>query len=60
MWKLERDRLVMNEIEDVTVLARIGAQRVIQQLGTICMVLTVQIYHLLVYFVIINSDIFYF
>ena len=34
MWKLERDRLVMNGIEDVTVLARIGAQRVIQQLDT--------------------------
>ena len=34
MWKLERDRLVMNGIQDVTVLARIGSQRVIQQLDT--------------------------
>ena len=34
MWKVEKDRLVMTGIEDVTVLARIGAQRVIQQLDT--------------------------
>ena len=59
MWKLERDRLVMNGIEDVTVLVRIGAQRVIQQLDTNMYGIDIDL-SLLVYFVIINFDIFYY
>ena len=57
MWKLERDGLVMNGTEDVIVLTRIGAQRVIQQLDTNMYGIDIDL-SLLVYFVIINFDIF--